>query len=105
MKDDIHINDDANEAAKKVSEDLKKEGWYINKDGNGKDKDKKHPHYVQKYTEPGLLAESIIVGGIPYFAVTRARAAAITESVIYSNFMSCILSASGDSKKTLSPLP
>ena len=36
--DDIHISDNADEAAKKVSEDLKKEGWCIKKDGNGKDK-------------------------------------------------------------------
>jgi hypothetical protein len=70
MKDEYHHGDTPDEAAKKVSEDLKKEGWYI-KDGNGKDKDKKHPQYVQKYTEPGLLAEAVIVGGIPYFAVSR----------------------------------
>jgi hypothetical protein len=76
-EDDVHINDDADEAAKKVSEDLKKEGWHI-KDGNGKDKDKKNPHYIQKYTEPGLLAEAVIVGGIPYFAASRNKSDDIT---------------------------
>jgi hypothetical protein len=81
--DDVHMGDDADKAASKIPEDLEKAGWYVKKDvRNGKDKDNKHPHYVQKYTEPGLLAEAVIVGGIPYFAVTRARAAAIPENVI-----------------------
>ena len=38
----------------------------------GKDKDKKQKHYVQKYTEPGLIAEAVIVAGIPYFAISKA---------------------------------
>jgi hypothetical protein len=50
----------------------------ISTEGNGKDKDKKHPQYVQKYTEPGLLAEAVIVGGIPYFAVSRVGSKDIT---------------------------
>jgi hypothetical protein len=43
----------------------------ISTEGNGKDKPK-HLHYVQKYTKPGLMAEAVIVGGIPSFAVSRA---------------------------------
>jgi hypothetical protein len=40
--------------------------------GNGKGKrNEKKAHFLQKYSEPGLLAEAVIVGGIPYFAVSR----------------------------------
>jgi hypothetical protein len=51
--------------------------------GNGKKKKKPNPkkqaqnqthaHYAQKYSEPGLLAEAVIVGGIAYFAVSRSN--------------------------------
>ena len=43
--------------------------------GNGKDKDKdkKQPHYVQKYTEEDLIAEAVIVGSIPYFALAKKK--------------------------------
>jgi hypothetical protein len=80
--------DDPDTAAKKAHEEWKKDGWHsIPKsqkkgDGNGKDKDKdkKHPHYVQKYAESGsgLLAEAVIVRGIPFFAVSRAGSKDIT---------------------------
>jgi hypothetical protein len=56
--------------------------------GNGKKKKKPnskkqaqnqiHAHYVQKYSEPGLLAEAVIVGCIPYFAVSRSNSKEIT---------------------------
>ena len=45
---------------------------------NGKDKDKKKSHYVQKYSEIDLIAEAVIVGGIPYFAVARADSKNVT---------------------------
>jgi hypothetical protein len=45
-----------------------------NGDGRVKaDKNGKQAHFVQKYSEDGLLAEAVIVAGIPYFAVARLR--------------------------------
>jgi hypothetical protein len=35
---------------------------------NGK---KRTVHFIQKYSERGLLAEAVIVGGVPYFVVSR----------------------------------
>lgn len=49
--------------------------------GNGKDKNQeanKKTHFVQKYSESDLIAEAIIVAGIPYFAVAKARSNEIT---------------------------
>jgi hypothetical protein len=44
----------------------------IPENGKGKGKrNEKKVYFVQKYSEPGLLAEAIIVGSIPYFAVSR----------------------------------
>jgi hypothetical protein len=40
--------------------------------GNGKQNEKK-VHFVQKYSEPGLLAEAVVVDGVPYFAISRLR--------------------------------
>jgi hypothetical protein len=40
--------------------------------GNGKGKQIENKvHFVQKYSEPGLLAEAVIIGETPYFAVSR----------------------------------
>jgi hypothetical protein len=41
-----------------------------NGDGKG-GQNKKKVYFVQKHSEPSLLAEAIIVGGVPYFAVSR----------------------------------
>ena len=30
-------------------------------------------HYFQKYTGPDYLAESVIIGNVPYFAISNAR--------------------------------
>jgi hypothetical protein len=40
-------------------------------DNNGKNKDRKHPRYLQKCTEADLIAEAVIIGCIPYFAISR----------------------------------
>ena len=72
----VYPNDDPDTAAKKISKDFH---FTIPQNGdNGKDKDKKKSHYVQKYSEIGLIAESVIVGGIPYFAVARADSKNVT---------------------------
>lgn len=55
---------------------------------NGKDNDgKKQPHYVQKYSEIGLLAEAVIVRFIPYFAVSKAdsKSVMLKESIPISD--------------------
>ena len=36
-----------------------------------RERNDKKTHFVQKHSEPSLLAEAVIVGGIPYFAVSR----------------------------------
>jgi hypothetical protein len=46
-----------------------------NGDGKG-EQNRKKVQFVQKYSEPGLLAESVIVDGISYFAVSRLRSRA-----------------------------
>ncbi|HEU4822587.1 MAG TPA: hypothetical protein VFS97_04115 [Nitrososphaeraceae archaeon] len=47
--------------------------------GNGKGKaNEKHVHFVQKHSEDDLVAEAVIVGGIPYFAVSRSDSKDIT---------------------------
>ena len=76
MRENVYPNDDPDTAAKKIAKDFhftvpeKKKG---KGNGNGKNKeDKIKPHYVQKYTEAGFIAEAVIVGGIPYFAVAEA---------------------------------
>ena len=48
------------ETCKKTNQDSKEEG------------SKKQTHFVQKHTEPDLIAEAVIVGGRPYFAVARS---------------------------------
>ena len=53
-------------------------GGRVVDNGNGNGKDKKQAHYVQKYTESGLIAEAVIVGGIPYFALAKANSNIIT---------------------------
>jgi hypothetical protein len=64
-KENYYPNDSPEEAAKKVS----KEGpWFVVPE-NGKGRQK--VHFVQKYSKPGLLAEAVIVGGTPYFAVSK----------------------------------
>ena len=71
MKDNVYPNDDPDTAAKKIAKDFH---FSVPENGKakGKDKDKKQKHYVQKYTEPGLIAEAVIVAGIPYFAISKA---------------------------------
>lgn len=71
----VYPNDGPDEAAKKIHEDFH---FTVPATGNGKDKDRKQPHFVQKYTETGLIAEAVIVGGIPYFAVAKANHNGIT---------------------------
>jgi hypothetical protein len=74
--------DDPDTAAAKAHEDWIKNGWYPlpKNDTNEKDKGrvKKRQEYVQKHTEPGLLAEAVIVRGIPYFAVSRIGSKNVT---------------------------
>jgi hypothetical protein len=71
----VYPNDDPDTAAKKISKDFH---FTIPENGIGKDKNKKQPHFVQKYSEIGLIAEAVIVGGIPYFAVARADSKNVT---------------------------
>jgi hypothetical protein len=80
----------ADAAEVKRLEDIGKAQWTFDKvakanltisngNGNGKEKQKeKNVHFVQKHSEPGLLAEAVIVGGIPYFAVSRSSSKEIT---------------------------
>jgi hypothetical protein len=48
--------------------------------GNGKDsnQEKKKAHFIQKHSESDLVAEAVIVAGIPYFAVARINSNEIT---------------------------
>jgi hypothetical protein len=49
--------------------------------GNGKDRNqesKKKVYFVQKHSESDLIAEAVIVTGIPYFAVARSNTNEIT---------------------------
>ncbi|CAN5376768.1 hypothetical protein BH18THE2_BH18THE2_25050 [soil metagenome] len=71
----VYPNDGPDEAAKKIAKDFH---FTIPENGNGKDNNKKQPHFVQKYTEAGLIAEAVIVGGIPYFTVAKANHNGIT---------------------------
>ena len=71
----VYPNDDPDTAAKKIAKDFH---FTIPENGNGKDKDKKRSLYVQKYTEVRLIAEAVIVGGIPYFAIAKANSKNIT---------------------------
>src|SRR5262245_10308404 len=68
MTQKVYPNVSQDEAAKTVS----KEGlWFvIPENGEGKQKEKK-VFYVQKHSEPGLLAEAVIVDDTPYFAVSK----------------------------------
>jgi hypothetical protein len=63
-----------------------KPGNEADNNGNGndkgeKDKDKKHYDYVQKYSETGLLAGAVIVGGIHYFAVAQVSDITLKRSI------------------------
>ena len=69
----VYPNDDPDTAAKKISKD-----FHFTIPENGKDKDKKHSLYVQKYTEAALIAEAVIIGGIPYFAIAKDNSKNIT---------------------------
>jgi hypothetical protein len=73
MSDNVYPNDDPDTAAKKIAKD-----FHFTVPEKGKDKNKKQPHYIQKYTEPGLIAEAVIVGAIPFFAVVRGNNNVIT---------------------------
>ena len=83
MKDNVYPNDDPDTAAKKISKETK-EKWFSVPAGGGngkdkdKDKDKKQSHYFQKYTGCYYLAESVIIGNTPFFAVSNARTGDIT---------------------------
>ena len=87
----VYPNDDPDTVAKKISKDFH---FTIPENGIGKDKNKKQPHFVQKYSEIGLIAEAVIVGGIPYFAVARAdsknvtleESISITDKIEYKPF-------------------
>jgi hypothetical protein len=74
-KVNFYPNDDPDTAAKKISKDFH---FTIPENGNGRDKEKKRSVYVQKYTEVGLIAEAVIVRGIPYFAIAKANFKNIT---------------------------
>jgi hypothetical protein len=71
-KENLYPNDDPNTAARKIAEDLKHH--VVPENGKGKSK----VHFVQKHSEPGLLAEAVIVGGVPYFAVSKSDSNKIT---------------------------
>jgi hypothetical protein len=71
----VYPNDDPDTAAKKIAKDFH---FTIPENGNNKDKDKKNSLYVQKHTEAGFIAEAIVVGGIPYFAIAKANSKNIT---------------------------
>ena len=75
MRENVYPNDDPDTAAKKIAKDFH---FTIPENGNSKDKEKKQPHYVQKYTKAGLIAEAVIIGGVPYFAVSRSKSHDIT---------------------------
>jgi hypothetical protein len=77
----VYPNDNPEIAAKKIHKDFH---FTIPENaGNCKDNGKKKSHYVQKYSEIGLIAEAVIVGGIPYFAVakTDSRNVTLQESI------------------------
>ena len=89
MKDKIYPNDSPDVAAKKISKDIKQQWFTVphtqsqsqsdgKGNGNGKDKDKKQSHYFQKYTGPNYLAESVMIGNVPYFAISNAVTGDIT---------------------------
>jgi hypothetical protein len=70
----FYPNDDPDAAAKKIAEDLKHS--VVPQDGKGKQNQKekeKKVYFVQKHSEPGLLAEAVIIGGVPYFAVSKSE--------------------------------
>jgi hypothetical protein len=46
--------------------------------GKGRQQKEKKIHYLQKHSESGLLAEAVIVGGVPYFAVSRLNSTKVT---------------------------
>ena len=79
MPENYYPNDDPDTAAKKIANETK-EKWFSvpanqgSAKGNGKDKDKnkKHASYFQKYTGPDYLAESVIIGNTPFFAISNA---------------------------------
>ena len=87
MKDNVYPNDDPDTAAKKISKETK-EKWFSvpasqgDGKGSGKDKDKnkdkKNAYYFQKYTGPNYLAESVIIGNTPFFAISDAMTGEIT---------------------------
>jgi hypothetical protein len=67
----VYPNDRPGEAAKKVSKDG---NWFVvPENGKGAKEKGKKINVVQKYSEPGLLAEAVIIGGVPYFAVSKLR--------------------------------
>jgi hypothetical protein len=74
-RDNVYPNDDPETAAKKLAIDS---SWFVIPE-NGKGKQK--VHFVQKHSEPGLLAEAVIVGGVPYFAVSRLNFGKITVTL------------------------
>lgn len=75
-KVNFYPNDDPDTAAKKLAKE--NDVWFTIPKCNGKDNDKKHAHIVQKCTGPDFIAEAVIVGGIPYFAVARPKSGDVT---------------------------
>lgn len=64
----VFPNDDPEAAAKKIFKDVFPE----NGNRKGKQKEKK-VHFVQKHSEPGLLAEAVIAGGCSLFCRVKVR--------------------------------
>jgi hypothetical protein len=53
----------------------------IIQNGNGENNNqesKKKVHYTQKYSEDDLIAEAVVIAGVPYFAVGRKNPEKIT---------------------------
>jgi hypothetical protein len=73
-KVNFYPNDDPDTAAKKLAKE--NDVWFTIP--KGKDNDKKHEHFVQKCTVSDFIAEAVIVGGIPYFAVARSKSGDVT---------------------------
>lgn len=74
----MSIDDELLRQQAEEEQDQNKENEPAGGNNNSKDKERKNPLYVQKYTETDLLAESVIVGGMPQFAVARTKSHYIT---------------------------
>jgi hypothetical protein len=83
-RENFYPNDDPETAAEKLAKDSNR--FVIPENGKGKQKEKKI-YFVQKHSGSDLLAEAVIVAGIPYFALSKSNSRNITleESIPISD--------------------